>query len=203
MKKRIAIKISLAIIITSVVLSGVTFGYLTNGTNTKVNLFYPGVLTAPIFENGGLAPDNTNILQTDGTVAEKQVQITNVSNPHEADCYIRVMLMPAFRTSAGTLAGDVCLEPDSSKVTVTSSDGEVVTLHLASGWQNDWIYDNGYYYYKNIVHPSQSTTVLLDNVTVSDEELWDTFCLEVLSDAVQAENGAANSAWGSIANQLE
>jgi hypothetical protein len=97
MKKKIAIKISLAIVLISLLLSGVTFSYLTDGTDDKVNAFFPGVLTAPIIENNNIAPDNTVILQPDGAVTSKRVQIQNVQNPHEVDCYIRVMLVSGIQ----------------------------------------------------------------------------------------------------------
>ncbi|MEL7571016.1 MAG: hypothetical protein AAGU14_10735, partial [Eubacteriaceae bacterium] len=163
----------------------------------------PGVLTAPIVENGNIAADNTVILTPDGTAAVKQVQIQNAQNPHEVNCYIRVLLIVAFRTNEGTLASNVILNPSGNNISVTAPNGESVTLQLANGWEHDWKYDSGYFYYKNIVHPGQSTSVLLNKVLVSDDELWDSLCLEVLSDAIQAEGGAANNAWGSIVEQLE
>ncbi len=203
MKKKIAIKISLAIVLISLLLSGVTFSYLTDGTDGKANAFFPGVLTAPIVENGNIAADNTVILTPDGTDVIKQVQIQNAQNPHEVNCYIRVLLIVAFRTNDGTLASNVTLNPLGNNISVTAPNGESATLQLANGWEHDWIYESGYFYYKNIVHPGQNTTMLLDSVSVSAEELWDSFCIEVLSDAIQAEGGAANNAWGSIAEQLE
>lgn len=203
MKKKIAIKVSLAIVLISLLLSGVTFGYLTDSTNEASNAFFPGVLSAPIVENDSIAADNTVILQPDGTIALKKVQVQNTQNPHEVDCYIRVMLIPVFRTSEGTLASDISLSPIGNNITVTAPSGESVTLQLANGWGNDWIYDNGYFYYKHIVHPGQNTTVLLNRVLISDVAVWDSFCLEVLSDAIQAEGNAADNAWGSIADQLE
>ena len=203
MKKKIAIKVSLAIVLISLLLSGVTFGYLTDGTDAKSNAFFPGVLTAPIVENGSIAADNTVILTPDGANALKRVQIQNAQNPHEVDCYIRVMIVPVFRTSGGTLAANITLNPSGDNIFVTAPNGESVTLQLANGWEHDWVYDSGYFYYKNIVHPGQNTTMLLDSVSVSNIELWDSLCIEVLSDAIQAEGGAANNAWGSIADQLE
>lgn len=203
MKKKIAIKISLAIVLISLLLSGVTFSYLTDGTDEKTNSFFPGVLTAPIVENGNIAADNTVILTPDGTDVIKQVQIQNAQNPHEVNCYIRVLLIVAFRTNDGTLASNVTLNPLGNNISVTAPNGESVTLQLVNGWEHDWIYEGGYFYYKDIVHPGQSTTALLNKVLVTDDELWDSLCIEVLSDAIQAEGGAANNAWGSIAEQLE
>ncbi|NMC57694.1 MAG: hypothetical protein GYA50_10785 [Eubacteriaceae bacterium] len=203
MKKKIAIKISLAIVLISLLLSGITFSYLTDGADEKVNAFFPGVLTAPIEENGNVTAGNTVILTPSGTNVIKQVQILNTQNPHEVDCYIRVMLVPVFRTNEGTLAANVTLNPSGNNISVTAPNGESVTFVLANGWEHDWIYDNGYFYYKNIVHPGQETTMLLNNVTVSDEGLWDSLCIEVLSDSIQAEGNAAANAWGSIADQLE
>ena len=97
---------------------------MTDGTDEKANAFFPGVLTAPIVENGSVAPDNTVILTPDGAATLKRVQIQNAQNTHEVDCYIRVMLVPAFRTNEGTLAANVTLNPSGNNVSVTAPNGE-------------------------------------------------------------------------------
>jgi len=180
-----------SVLVVILVIAGTTLSLLTTKSETKTNEFVPGVLTAPIWENGKLAPDNTSsLIPTDKTV-KKEVQAENISGPHEVDAYIRVMLVPTFRNEYGTLAGDVQLDPNGgNSITVKAPDGGTVTLNLIDGWGNYWIYDNGYFYFKPVVHPGKMTKILLEDVTVSDPELWNTFNLEVLSDSIQAENNA-------------
>ena len=201
-KKVLIIAFSIAVLIFS--MTDVTRAYLTTLTVQKNNLFFHGSLTATIYENGSLAPDGTKNLTPTGNMAAKLVQVKNMPNSREINAYIRVMLVPIFRSSSGTFGGNMSLNPSGNTITIVSPNGGTVTLNLISGWGNNWIYSNGYYYYKKIVHPNELTTALLENVTVSDSALWNTFQLELLSDAIQAESGAATSAWGaSIAGQLE
>jgi hypothetical protein len=201
-KKVLVIVFSLAIFI--FLLTDVTRAYLTTLSVQKNNLFFRGSLTASIYENGSLAPDGTKNLTPTGNMASKLVQVKNMANPREINAYIRVMLVPTFRSSSSTFGGNMTLDPSGNTITIVAPNGGTVTLNLISGWGNNWIYSNGYYYYKKIVHPNELTAALLLNVTVSNSALWNTFQLEVLSDAIQAESGAAASAWGStIAGQLE
>lgn len=199
-KKRLIISSVLALIL---VIAGATLALFTAKSNSKTNEFVPGALTSLIWENDKPAPDDTNLLVPADKAVSKEVQVQNISGSHEVDAYIRVMLVPVFRNAADSLAGDVILRPDGSTITVTAPDGGKVKLNLKAGWEEDWIYDNGYFYYKSIVHPDEKTEVLLENITVSDSELWYTFNLEVLSDSIQAESGAAAEEWGTIAGQLE
>lgn len=200
MNKKILIIPSALVIILAITSS--TLAFLITKSNAKNNEFVPGVLTAVIRENG-FVPDSTNTLTPTETTVDKKVQVQNVSDPHEIDAYIRVMLVPAFRTEEGTLAGNMSLDPSGGNaINITAPGGGTVTLNLISKWGDNWIYDNGYFYYKAIVHPNEVTEILLDTVTVSNTALWRTFHLEVLSDSIQAESGAA-AVWGTIAGQLD
>ncbi len=108
------------------------------------------------------------------------------------------MLVPTFRTSEGSLAGNISLQPNGNQITITAPNGGEVILRLQSQWNTYWIFDNGAFYHREIVAPGETTAILLEGVEVSDSQLWNTFQLEVLADAIQAEGGAAQDAWGSI-----
>jgi hypothetical protein len=204
MNKKTIVKSIFLIMVIILGFSGITYGLLIDQTESKTNAFFPGVLTAPIVENGNLAPDNTNILTPDNLEVTKQVQIQNIANPHEVDAYIRVMLVPVFRSGEGTLAGDMSLDPNGNDIIVTAPSGQTATLKLISGWQENWVYSDGYYYYKNIVHPGANTAILLNSINVSENALWDSFYVEVLADSIQAEGGAIDEVWShTIASQLE
>jgi hypothetical protein len=202
MNKKTIIIISYVLVVI-LAMTGATYALLSTESQAKVNSFVPGVLTTTIIENNEDS-DNTEILTPDEDVTSKIVEVLNVNNPHEVDAYIRVMLVPTFRTNEGTLAGNMSLDPSSNIVTITSPDDGTITLHLIDGWDSNWIFDNGYFYHIDIVQPGIKTAILLESVEVSDIDLWSSFQLEVLSDAIQAEGGAAEDAWGqALANQLE
>lgn len=194
MNKKIMILLS-AILVVVLGVSGITFALLNAQSQVKSNEFHPGVLTARIVENGEEA-DHEEELTPDGDQALKEVQVLNVNNPHEVDAYIRVMLVPTFRTSEGSLAGNISLQPNGNQITITAPNGGEVILRLQSQWNTYWIFDNGAFYHREIVAPGETTAILLEGVEVSDSQLWNTFQLEVLADAVQAESGAAENAWG-------
>lgn len=201
-KKVLTIAFSVAVLIFS--MTDVTQAYLNTLTDQKNNVFSRGSLTATIYENGSLAPDGSKNMTPTGSMAAKLVQVKNMPNSRGINIYIRVMLVPTFRSSGGSFGGNMSLDPSGNTITIVAPNVGTVSLNLISGWGGSWIYSNGYYYYKKIVQTNELTTAMLENVTVSDVALWNTFQLEVLSDAIQAESGAAASAWGAIiAGQLE
>lgn len=203
MKKSIkSIIIFTVILAVAIALIQVTVAILTAESSVKANAFVPGVLSIATYENGTLTPQGEKEITPAGDTAQKTVQFKNVNDPHEVDCYIRAMLVPSFRTDEGTLAGNVSLTPIGNNILITAPDGGTVTLHLKNGWNDQWVFNGGFFYYKSIVHPGEMTDALLNSVTVSDTDLWSTFHLEVLSDAVQAEYGAASDAWGAAAASL-
>jgi hypothetical protein len=203
MNKKDVVKVIFIFMIAILGTVGITFGLLADQTDVKTNIFVPGVLTASILENGSIASGHESGLAIHDNNTEKQIQVQNVLNPHEVDAYIRVVLVPVFRADEGTLSANMSLEPNSNTIEILAPGGESVTLELINGWQDNWIFNNGYFYYKYVVPPGQNTAILLNSIAVSDSSLWDIFCLEALSDAVQSEGTAASEAWGSIASQLE
>ncbi|MPW24651.1 hypothetical protein GC105_02435 [Alkalibaculum sp. M08DMB] len=203
MNKKKMFLVVCSVFVVTLAFAGTTLALLSTQTQAKANGFVPGVLTSQIFENGSLAPDgHSSLIPTENTTL-KEVQVQNTPGAHEVDAYIRVMLVPTFRSDEGTLAGNISLNPNNDSIIIEAPSGETVTLNLTSGWNNNWISQNGYFYYKSIVSPGDLTDVLLESVHVTNTELWQTFNLEVLSDAIQAENGAALDAWGTIAEQLQ
>jgi len=186
MNKKDVVKVIFIFMIAILGTVGITFGLLADQTDVKTNIFVPGVLTASILENGSIASGHESGLAIHDNNTEKQIQVQTV-----------------FRADEGTLSANMSLEPNSNTIEILAPGGESVTLELINGWQDNWIFNNGYFYYKYVVPPGQNTAILLNSIAVSDSSLWDIFCLEALSDAVQSEGTAASEAWGSIASQLE
>lgn len=198
-KKVWAIFLSLAVIL---IIAGTTLALLTAQTGAKSNQFTPGVLTTTIIENGE-DPGSTKEFTPEGKNTRKEVRVRNDENVHGVEGYIRVMLVPTFRTNEGTLPGNIVLHPSGNILTITApNNGGTIKLKLVNGWKDNWIYDNGYFYHRSIVSPGKLTAVLLESVEVTDSALWNSFHLEVLSDAIQAEGGALEDAWGEAIGRL-
>ena len=200
-KKALVLFSTLAVILA---ITGTTLAFLTAQTRAKSNEFVPGVLTTTIIENGE-DPGNEKEFTPKDKSTIKEVVVRNDENAHGVKGYIRVMLVPTFRTNEGSLPGNIVLHPSGNSITITApNNGGTIKLNLANGWENNWIYNNGYFYHRAIVSPGELTAVLLKSVEVSHTSLWKNFHLEVLSDAIQAEGGAVGDAWGeTIAAQLD
>ena len=64
---------------------------------------------------------------------------------------------------------------------------------------SDWIYSNGYYYYKHVLNAGATTSPLNLSVkllSMDDKYKNHTFMLKAYSQAVQASNGAYQDVWG-------
>lgn len=108
------------------------------------------------------------------------------------DTYLRVKLTPVW-------------VKDKDEPVETVDEEEIntnnVELILANAWKEKWVFDNGWYYYKEILEQNQETSLLLDKVHLKGEETGNeyqglTLKIEVEADAVQASNDAYKDAWG-------
>ena len=48
-------------------------------------------------------------------------------------------------------------------------DNEVALINFATGWESDWIYSDGYYYYNTALNPNESTPFLIKSVTFNPD----------------------------------
>ncbi|MCD7741622.1 MAG: hypothetical protein LUI06_05415 [Ruminococcus sp.] len=156
------------------------------------------------------------------------------SSTNTAPSYIRVALVPRFVTTVvveetdsygsvidsssvdvDVMAGANAYETDSSqldtfddinKVTVSGNsfkNGDV-TFNLVSDWSDNWLYCNGYFYYKKAVDPGETTAQLLESVSISGTtyNTLDKYGLEleidVLTDGIQTEGGAVDARWTDV-----
>jgi len=80
------------------------------------------------------------------------------------------------------------------------------TFTLKSGWMLNWFYRDGYFYYRRVLSPGESTPFLLDRVsytgTAADKADYNenNVKVEVLADILQAEGGAPAAKWGITVN---
>ena len=78
-----------------------------------------------------------------------------------------------------------------------------LTLEFASDWSTNWFYQDGYFYYKKVLNPGESTTMLLSKVSLTSntaemkKKYADTeIKIEVMAAILQAEGGAPEAEWG-------
>ena len=198
--KKILVLIASALLLLTLFAGSATLAMLSNQTNTKENTFTDANPSTDIVENSSETPDSSNVIPTDGNGAEKQVSIQNTG---DIPLYIRVMLIPGWKTEDGTAqAGD--LEFGAEVVFAENSMimGDL-TMELAPDWREHWLYDEEtrYFYYKTSVAPGEATTLLLEKVLLPEDKAtqadWDNLQVEVLTDTLQSE-GNALEVWPAV-----
>jgi len=105
---------------------------------------------------------------------------------------VRASFIPMFKNAAGVLA-----QPISNQLVCGD-----ITLHFTPGWDTNWFYRNGYFYYKTVLAPGQTTTMLLSGVTLTANtpEMITKYQdisveIEVLADILQ-KNADTDTLWG-------
>ncbi len=112
----------------------------------------------------------------------------------------------AYSTESGGTAVELKSFDDINEVTVsgTSFTNGDVTFNLVSDWSDNWLYCNGYFYYKKAVDPGETTAQLLESVSISGTtyNTLDKYGLEleidVLTDGIQTEGGAVDARWTDV-----
>jgi hypothetical protein len=154
----------------------------------------------------------------------KEIKVTNSNTGHPIPAYVRVQLVPGLTDGEGNSVGGnfqmtnvgsnkMIFRPFMSSGTSRPFPDKdlTITLNFADDWNTNWFQktENGfcYFYYGKILQPpvnsGDTTTLLLKSVTVSGADAKDyvnSFRLDVLTDAVQAEGGAIHSGSETPAN---
>lgn len=222
-------KLFCMIVVPIVLISGFTIFAIYNHKSIKSaeNNFIPSEITNAVQEN---EDGNENpISQKDLTwtldggnhyTATKAVKILNVdvAGKNNTDAYIRVCMIPRWvrtvqetdtsqeaeidvtNVAGYTEFGNITdIKIDENTNTYTMGD---IKFKLADNWSANWIYNekDGYFYYKKIVPPGDTTEMLLENVSISKEKYErideDVFLrVDIISDSIQTEGGALDARW--------
>lgn len=173
----------------AVVLVGGTLAFLHVITVTATNPFTFGNASITIEEEF----DNWDM---------KKVFLTNDDLEENVPGVVRAMIVPVLKdaTTGDGLGGTLqaLSEPVDNKMVVGD-----FTFQFASDWASNWFYQDGYFYYRKVLEPGETSTQLLQKVTLTNDTQEKrkeyenvTVEVEVLADILQAEGGAAAEAWG-------
>lgn len=179
MKKR-SIMLGSAVILAVLLVVGGTMAWFTAEADPVVNTFKAGTVAISI--NDQFDEELTGNVNP----GDKYDKVVSVTNDGSKRAYIRVKLTPIFLES---------LDPEvASNVSV-----DVVDFPILDGWTP--LQPDGYYYYKLIVLPGQTTSNIIDKVEFAGDEMDNDyqglfFTLTVNAEAIQATNGAINDEWG-------
>lgn len=177
--KKIKIVMLLLFIIVSV---GVTYAYYTS-SDTIPNEFFVGdfyVIIEEEFEESSSFNRNTHEIS-------KKVY---VSNKEDAPAIVRVSYNE-YMTFDG-YDGD----PYLYVVNNYDQSGERIVKNWVDGFYDDWIYYNGWYYYKYVL-PANTSVQILESITARPEIYdEDNYNLDFNLEAVQATPDAVKELWG-------
>lgn len=175
----------LAIALVLLISAGGTIAYLTTRTETADNLF-------------DFPPAEVDIIEEFIGWEVKQVQVKNTSD--KVPGVVRVLLLPRVldaegnyaQTSLGSLG-----EPNGNRVVMGD-----LTFELADDWADNWFYQDGFFYCRRVLEPGETSPVLLEKVSLTNDtpELREkyeglTIDVDVLADILQAEGGAPALEW--------
>lgn len=155
--------------------------------SAQVNINEPGV--------------DPNAVQWGGSNKKVTVSIPD----GKAEGVVRVLVVPVLKTLTGEIIGQSMLgslsEPVSNKIVMGD-----ITLNFDPNWQNEWLYMDGYFYYRRVLQPGETAQHLLTGVTLTNPtpaKLADyqniRVEIEVTADVIQAIGGAP-SVWGLTVN---
>ena len=176
----------LVVIVFSFAVSG-TLAYFMMSTVSIENDFVPARLSIVIHEEFTKDDDDKYV--------KSNVTVENAEIPgFTSQAYIRVKLVPSWRDASGNVTG-VAASLDTPGITY---DIDVIENFNLIG---------GYYYYKGILAPGESTPVLIRSLTVDYSAFTGTpyegltFELSVLAEGLNDAPGAAETAWGMAYNK--
>ena len=179
--------------------TAVTIMYLVALSDMKTNTFTIGTAGVEIVEttstssDGGISwGEDTKIVSLQNTELE-----TNISG------VVRVMLVPVLKNDEGEVLSGSLGSIEESPAGTTLELGDI-TLHFASNWNSNWFYQDGYFYYREVLDPGDTTEALLTGVTLTksstvsdlfEEDTTGYITIEVLADILQTEGDALDE-WG-------
>lgn len=180
-----SILFALSVMLVLVISAGGTMAYLTARTQDRDNAFgFPtaGVTIEENFSGWDL----------------KEVQVKNDST---VPGVVRVMLLPRVEDAAGSYVSanlGTLAAPQDNKLVMGD-----FTLELAANWADHWFYQDGFFYYRQVLGSAATTEKLLQKVSLTQDtpELREKYKdlsvkVDVQADILQAEGGAPQAEWG-------
>lgn len=171
MKKKTIVIVS-TMIVTLFMLMGSTMAWFVDDKEAT-NQFTAGTVEIEVKEHGFVNLENVK-------PSDEKTKNVSVKSLGSKQTYVRVALIPKW-------------EPN-------NLSSHVVTLNTNTTPEDDWVYKDGWYYYKKILTKDQETSLLLNSVTfdpnMGDEYKNATFTLTVKAEAVQASHEAYIDVWG-------
>lgn len=183
-EKKIGKKISIALLLLTVIIAGVTIAYLQSKGNLT-NQFKVGKVSTEIKED------------FDGQV-KSNVTVTNEETEENMPVYVRCNLSVYYETSKGK-------EQDSEAETKTDNisinvpeQGEDYTLVFPKGFEDNWLEIDGIYYYRKPLQKGESVKFIDECKEVKKKD-GEKLVVDISTQSIQAEpERAVSDAWKKV-----
>lgn len=177
MKKSILVGM-LVFSLAALMVVGGTLAWFTSEAEVT-NTFKAGTVEIEVLEKGE-TEDITN--WNPGDTTDYDVSVKSLGSKQT---YVRVKLEPVWYD-------------DDEEAEVDENNVELI---FGEDLEENWVLDDGWYYYKEILEQNQETSLLLDKVHLKGKETGNeyqglTLKIKVEAQAVQASNDAYKDAWG-------
>lgn len=171
--KIIGVSASLALVMAAAI--GVTMAYYKSESDVAVNQFTVGNVTTELVED---------FYQKEGSDTEF-VKTPRVTNTGATPCLVRIRVSV---TPESVVDREVTIAGETKKYLQIADHNNDPWLYN-SEWSNDcWEYRDGWYYYKDVLQPGESTEALFSTVTVNynEDNEWEDFDIILYHEAVQS-----------------
>ena len=191
-KRVIAVAASAALVLAVLVSIPSTRSVLKHLMAPVINIFSFARSDISVVEPG-IDPNNVQ-----WSASSKPVYVENAAD--SVPSVVRVTLVPVFTDEATGEVASVSVKPLSAPQGHRIELGDI-TLVFSGDWGDSWFYRDGWFYYKEVLDPGQTTEKLHAGVTLTNDtpEMRTKYQnikieIEVFSESLQAE-GAAPSQW--------
>ncbi len=171
----------IAVLSLAAVLIGGNWAWLVDKTGPLTNRFTAGTVRVEINEHGFTDVSGWS----SGVAAEKKISAKSKGSKAS---YVRISLTPVWGTETG---GVFTAEP--------SLPVDNVQFNFADGYDSNWVYQDGWYYYRSILAGGAETGLLLQSVTLispmGEEYKGKVLHIMVNAESVQASHGVYREAW--------
>lgn len=191
---RRALLVLLFAAIASLGVVGAAWAYLISDAGTKYNIFTSQDIAVSIVENDVVMETNTAEVPLGETTKRIGLSIPSM----KSDAIVRVTFTPQVVSADSTEStliyeffnGGAMQKPVNNQVVFDD-----ITLHFTANWETDWIYKDGFFYYRHILEAGSRTPNLLSGVTTADTT-GKTIELVVSAEGMQAHPDEALQEWG-------
>ena len=180
-------------LLAGILVIGGTVMFMTTRTATAVNTFSIGKNRINIIEEG-IDPD-----AVEWGATTKPVKLRNPTGADMTEGVVRAMLVPYLSDAigGGRIGGNLGAIGAPSGNQLVMGD---LTFHFVAGWGTNWFYKDGFFYYRKVLQPGETTEQLLAGVTLAsgkESEYKDIIArVDVLADIIQTAGNAPTVEWG-------